>query len=57
MQMVKKSLGIALWFMFLALPLMVVRVNTIKNVVEWRWWSMLYVGIGAFFLSLLWQWG
>ena len=57
MQMVKKSVGMALWFMFLTLPLMVVRVNTLKNVVEWRWWSMLYVGIGAFFLSLLWQWG
>ena len=33
----KRSIGISLWFMFLTLPLMVVRVNTINNEVEWRW--------------------
>ena len=27
----KRSLGIALWFMFLTLPLMVVKVNTLTN--------------------------
>ncbi|BCR03782.1 branched-chain amino acid ABC transporter permease [Desulfuromonas versatilis] len=52
---IKRSLGIALWFMFLTLPLMVVRVNTLKNEVEWRWLNMFWVGLGAFVLSLLWR--
>lgn len=55
MEIFKRSLGVSLWFMFLTLPLMVVRVNTLKNEVEWRWWNMLWVGIAAFLLYLLWQ--
>jgi len=56
MENFKRSVGIALWFMFLTLPLLVVRVNTIKNEVEWRWMSMLWVGLGAFILSFVWRW-
>jgi len=51
----KSSLGIALWFMFLALPLLAVRVDTLHNVVEWRWGHLLWVGAGTFVLSLLWR--
>lgn len=47
---------VALWFVFLTFPLMVVKVNTLKNIVEWRWINMLWVAIGAFFLSILWRW-
>lgn len=53
----KKSLGIGLWFMFLTLPLLVVRVNTINQTVEWRWANLAWVGLGAFALSWLWQFG
>ena len=56
MQNIKRSLGIALWFIFLTFPFMVVRVNTLKDIVEWRWMNMLWVGIGAFVLSLVWRW-
>ncbi len=52
----KKSLGIALWFMFLTFPIVVIRVNTIEKVVEWRWRNMAFVGIGSFLLSFLWRW-
>ena len=48
----KRSLGICLWFMFLTLPLMVVRVNTISHEVEWRWLNMVWVGVAAFVISL-----
>ncbi|MBW2592104.1 MAG: branched-chain amino acid ABC transporter permease [Deltaproteobacteria bacterium] len=41
--------------MFLTFPLMVLRVNTIHNVVEWRWQNMLIVGVGSFFLSFVWR--
>lgn len=51
----KRSLGIGLWFMFLTLPLMVVRVNTINQEIEWRWSNMIWVGICAFAIAWLWQ--
>ena len=52
----KKSLVISLWFMLLTFPIMVIRVNTIEKVVEWRWRNMAIVGIGAFLLSFVWRW-
>lgn len=51
----KKSIGISLWFMFLTLPLMVVKVNTLNNTVVWRWENLLWVGASAFLISALWQ--
>lgn len=51
----KKSLGISLWFMFLTLPLVVVKVNTLNNTVEWRWANLVWVGLAAFAISGLWQ--
>jgi branched-chain amino acid transport system permease protein len=51
----KRSLGISLWFMFLTLPLMVVKVNTLNNTVEWRWANLVWVGLAAFAISGLWQ--
>ena len=51
----KKSLGICLWFMFLTLPLMVVRVNTVSREIEWRWNNVLWVGLCAFAIAWLWQ--
>src|SRR5210317_1714090 len=53
---VKQSVLIALWFVFLTFPLLVVKVNTLKNIVEWRWINMLWVAIGAFVLSIVWRW-
>ena len=53
---VKQSILIALWFVFLTFPLLVVKVNTLKNIVEWRWLNMLWVAIGAFVLSIIWRW-
>ena len=52
---IKKSLQASVWFMFLTFPIMVIRVNTIDNIVEWRWSRMLYVGVGSFFLSFVWR--
>ncbi|MFP4071133.1 MAG: ABC transporter permease subunit [Desulfovibrionales bacterium] len=52
---ITRSLMVSLWFMFLTFPLMVIRVNTTYNVVEWRWANMLYVGVGSFVLSFVWR--
>jgi len=53
--MIKKAALTACWFLFLTFPLVVIRVNTIERLVEWRWKNMIFVGIGSFVLSLLWQ--
>ena len=52
---IKKAFLTSLWFMFLTFPIMVIRVNTIYKTIEWRWERMLMVGIGSFFLSLVWR--
>ncbi|HBB16956.1 MAG TPA: branched-chain amino acid ABC transporter permease [Syntrophus sp. (in: bacteria)] len=55
MKDLKKSFFIALWFMLLTFPIMVIRVNTIEKVIEWRWRNMALVGIGSFLLSFVWR--
>ncbi|MCT4535138.1 branched-chain amino acid ABC transporter permease [Halodesulfovibrio sp.] len=56
MQGLKQSIITSLWFMFLTFPIMVVRVNTIENTVEWRWMNLAYVGVAIFVLSYVWRW-
>ena len=55
MDNLKKAILTSLWFMFLTFPLMVVRVNTIEKIVQWRFMNMVYVGVGAFVLSYVWR--
>ncbi|MFH2059282.1 MAG: high-affinity branched-chain amino acid ABC transporter permease LivM [Pseudomonadota bacterium] len=52
---IKKSTLAALWFMFLTFPLMVIKVNTVTQTINWRWWNMAFIGVGVFFLSALWR--
>ena len=55
MQDLKKSLLTAAWFMFLTFPIMVIRVDTIEDTIEWRWKNLVLVGISAFVLSYVWR--
>ena len=41
--------------MFLTFPIMVIRVNTVQNVIEWRWKNLWVIGIGSFLLSFVWR--
>jgi len=50
---IKKSALVALWFMFLTFPIMVIKVNLLEKLIVWRWHNLLLVGIGSFFISLL----
>ena len=52
---IKKSILVALWFMFLTFPIMVIKVNTIYKTIEWRWERLFMVGIGAIVLSFVWR--
>jgi branched-chain amino acid transport system permease protein len=51
----KKSFLVSLWFMFLTFPIMVIRVNTVENIIQWRWANLFLVGIGSFVLSAVWR--
>jgi branched-chain amino acid transport system permease protein len=50
---IKKSLVASVWFMFLTFPILVIRVNTVENIVEWRWMNMVFVGAATFTISFL----
>ncbi len=52
---IKKSLLVSIWFIFLTFPVMVIRVNPIEKIVQWRWQNMVIVGVGSFFLSFFWR--
>jgi len=52
---IRKSFLVSIWFMFLTFPIMVIRVNTVENIVEWRWNNMIAVGVGSFLLSFVWR--
>ena len=55
-QELKRSLLVALWFVFLTFPLIVVKVDLVERVVHWRWENMLFVGLAGFFFSFLGRW-
>ena len=50
-----KSLLASIWFMFLTFPIMVIKVNTVTDTIEWRWYNMAIVGVGSFFISMVWR--
>lgn len=54
-QEIKRTFGIALWFVFLTFPIMVIKVNAVDNTIVWRWHNMLFVGLGTFLGGLLWR--
>ena len=41
--------------MFLTFPIMVIRVNTVENEIEWRWKNLLFIGVGTFLISFVWR--
>ncbi len=55
MEEIKRSLQVSIWFMFLTFPIMVIRVNTVEDIIVWRWNKMAYVGVGSFLLSFVWR--
>ncbi len=56
LEAVKRSALLAMWFILLTFPVMVVRVNTVTGVVQWRWSNLVLVGLGSFVISLVWNW-
>jgi branched-chain amino acid transport system permease protein len=56
LQEIKRTALVALWFMFLTFPILVIKVNTITQTIEWRWNNMIFLGIGTFVGGLVWRW-
>lgn len=52
---IKQSLIIAFWFMILTFPIMVIKVNTIRHTIDFRWANLVGVGIVTFFASMVWN--
>ena len=52
---VKKSFLAAIWFIFLTFPILVAKVDTVEETMDFRWLNMLYVGASAFILSFIWR--
>ncbi len=55
MYLLKRSILISLWFVFLTLPLLIVRVDTTNDLIEWQPHTLIYVGVGSFLLYLGWS--
>jgi branched-chain amino acid transport system permease protein len=49
----KRSLLISIWFSFLTFPIMVIQVDPIERVVNWRWDNMFFIAFGSFVISIL----
>ena len=49
----KRALKVALWFVFLTFPLMVIKVDPLEKTIIWRWENMIMVAIGTFVISIL----
>ncbi|MDD5759484.1 MAG: branched-chain amino acid ABC transporter permease [Desulfobulbaceae bacterium] len=49
----KKGAAVAVWFMFLTLPIMVVKVNPIEQTVVWRWANLVWLGAAVFVLTVV----
>ncbi len=48
----RRALLVAVWFMFLTLPILVIKVNPMEQTVDWRWTNLYLVGAAAFAVTL-----
>jgi branched-chain amino acid transport system permease protein len=51
----QRSAILSLWFSVLTFPIMVIRVNTITDTIEWRWERLLFIAIASFVGSFVWN--
>lgn len=49
----KKAFGVALWFVFLTFPIMVIKVDPIERIIRYRWQNAAYVAIVTFTVYLV----
>lgn len=54
-QELKKAFFITIGLILLTFPIVVIQVNTIENVIVWRWRNLIYISLGGFVLSFFFQ--
>jgi len=47
----KRSFWVAVWFMLLTFPIMVIKVDPYEKLIFWRWKNLFLVGAGSFIIS------
>jgi len=52
---IRKSFMLAIWFIVLTFPIMIIKVNTITDTIEWRWERLILIGVGGFIGSFVWN--
>ncbi|OQX29040.1 MAG: branched-chain amino acid ABC transporter permease [Spirochaeta sp. LUC14_002_19_P3] len=52
---IRSSILSALWLILLTFPIMVIKINTTAATVRWRWGNLIYVGVGGFLFTLVWN--
>lgn len=52
---IRAGVLISLWFVFLTFPIMVIKVDPLERIVQWRWNNAVMVGIGTFVIYLFMQ--
>lgn len=55
LQDIRRTLTVAVWFMVLTFPIIVIRVNTVAGTVQWRWQNMILVGVVTFVGGIIWR--
>ena len=48
-----KGLKVALWFMFLTFPVLVIKVDPLEKTIIWRWENMFYIGFAIFTIYIV----
>lgn len=51
----RRALRSALWFMLLAFPLVVIKVDPLEGTLQMRWMNLAWIGGGAFLGTLVWH--
>ncbi len=51
----KDSLFMAFWLSVITFPIMVIKINTVDDVIIWRWWNLAIIAAIGFFGSYIWN--
>ena len=50
---IQRCFYIAIWFVFLTFPLVVIKIDPLERIIQWRWMNMFYIAIGSFFMAII----
>ena len=51
----RRAAVVTIWFIILTFPIMIMRVNTVTDTIEWRWGRLIFLGASGFIGTLIWS--